>query len=338
MDQIKFILVGNFSFGKEKTYHTVFEQFQHRMETYYKNDIIVGEDDFKEDKLTFEVPKKISYGTGKTWKNTISFLEFLSQYAVSGKMQGWKVVERKVVDHFSIEPNNDKITVQSYVKGVQFIDEKGKEEYCISALDKAIKKFDKHAEAYERRGFINYKMGKYADAMRDFTKSITISPFIPQAFLGRAKLYWKEERFEDCIQDLAAALRTSIPHEEIFWQCRKMKGECHLKLEDYKSASEEFKYYTNKKFEESNINYRSLPEVYILYGQSLLALEEYELAVKIFNKSKEFEDDKVDELNPAESTYYLAVAKQQGGFRGYKKEFQKAASLGSKKAKKLLAK
>ena len=50
-------------------------------------------------------------------------------------------------------------------------------------MDKVIKRFERHAQAYERRGFTNLLMGNLDEAIYDYTKSIGKSDKFPRSVL-----------------------------------------------------------------------------------------------------------------------------------------------------------
>lgn len=57
---------------------------------------------------------------------------------------------------------------------------------AMEALTRAIAKFEQHAVAYERRGFVNFSLKNYEDALYDYNKSIKYNDAVPKPYLGRA--------------------------------------------------------------------------------------------------------------------------------------------------------
>ena len=108
-----------------------------------------------------------------------------------------------------------------------------------------------------------------------------------------------------------------------------------MKLKDFEAAAAEYRFFTLRKFDESNPNFSMRSTVFHNYGKALVELENYEEAIKAFDSSLEIEDEKVTKLTP--NSYLLrGIAKQKKGGKGFRKDWEKAVELGSKKAKKLL--
>ena len=227
----KTIFKGRLEFGSQKSYDKVLKMFQHRMENYYKSDILLNEEEiFDEDSYALNVPRSIVQGSEKSWKNTMSLMEYIAQFAVAGSFVGWMIEEGKILHHGTVEPQSDKIAVQAFLKGRELLEKGGKEGEAKEALSKAIEKFERHSLAYERRGQVNLILKNYEDAMYDFTKSIDFSFGHPEPYLGRAKVHIHNKDFKAAIADLEQTIKNSIPLQPIYWIARHLKAACHLKL------------------------------------------------------------------------------------------------------------
>ena len=221
----KTIIQGRLEFGSEKTYQKVITQFRQRSENYYKSDIIFEEEDiFDEEKLTLEIPRFVGQFTEKKFKNTVALLDYCSQFAVMGSIRAWMSEGGKVMHYKLMEPDSDKAAVRFYNKGKKLVKEAGREEEAIAALTKAIKKYDKHAMAYERRGKVTFIMQNYHDAKRDYTKCINMDPSIPTAYYGRAKVHMINEDWDLAIADLEATIAKSIALQPVYWKARLLKA------------------------------------------------------------------------------------------------------------------
>ena len=93
----------------------------------------------------------------------------------------------------------------------------------MAALSKAIEKYDRHAQAYERRAKVCFRMKNYHDAARDYTKAINIDPTIPTAYFGRARVHMLNKDWELAIEDFNNTLKKSIALQPIYWKSRKLK-------------------------------------------------------------------------------------------------------------------
>jgi len=326
----KTIIEGRLEFGNQRTFEQVFKMFEHRLENYYKNDIFVDPDlIFDEDELVLNIPREVVQSTDKSWKNTISLLEYIAQFAVAGKVHAWVVQEGVIKNKAKIEPSGDKAAVIEFKKGFAMMKAEGKEKETIEAMDKAIKKFEKHAQAYEIRGFMNIRLKNYSDALRDFTKSIKLNDNSPWPYYGKAKVKMMKEEYESAIQELEFGVKKCIPLQSIHWRIRRMKATCFLKLKDYKGALLDLKLFVNRKFAEGdNINQSWKKDMCYHYGLALSQVGEYKEAIAAFDKALEEYGDQTATISDAEIYLQKGLAAKTGGVTGYKKAFVKAKDLG----------
>lgn len=332
----KTIFKGRLEFGSARSYETVLKMYQHRVENYYKSDILLDEEAiFDEESSSLNVPRFITQGSEKSWKNTISMLEYVAQFAVAGNMTAWMTENGKILKHGIVEPKSDRSAVQAYLKGRELIEKKGKEDEAIKSLTKAIEKYDRHAQAYERRGFINFRLKNYDDAVYDFTKSIDFSPSNPEPYMGRGNVHRLQKKFEEAIHDFDMTIKTSIPLEPIYFQARRFKAECHFELKDYKGALPDLKFFCNRNFKEGNPNIPYKRQVWFNYGKALLEVNEYEKAFNAFDQVLMLEEGK-DRISDADKYLYRGIAREKAGKNGFIKDWKEAEKLGSKKATKLL--
>ena len=313
--------------------------YEHRLENYYKMDVLLEEEGiFLEDSLSLSVPRQITQSGMKTWKNTVSLIEYIAQFAVAGSFSLWMVENGIIMEESIIEPQSDKGAVQAFLKGRELVKEEGKEDEAIHALNRAIHKFERHAFAYERRGFINLKLKNYEDALYDFSKSTDVNPNIPEPHVGRAKLRMIQKNYKDALPDLDAAVKISIPLQPIYWQARRMKANCHMELGEFDKSVVELKWFTNRKFDTDNPNYAYREQCLFDYGKSLLEIGEYQESLKAFNKSVEIGKENKDKGGMvADQLLYRGIARQRAGENGFTKDWSDAAELGSERASELLA-
>lgn len=332
----KTIIQGNIEFGNEKSFDKALKMFISRSEAYYKSDILFDpEEIFKKESLSLTVPRFVKQVYEKSYKNTAALLEYIVQFGISGELNLWMLNEGKILDFRYLEPSSDKVAVQQYIKGKNLIDEKGKEDEAISALSKAIEKYNRHAQAYERRARVNFILKKYHDAFRDYKKSLGIDPNNPYAYFGRANVYIHQEKFDEALDDLQSAIKTSVALQEIHWKSRKLKGKIHLKKKEYAKAEFELKLFTNRKFNQDSSLLMHKREAFFEYGLVLLGLEKYNEAIAAFEQSLDIEEG-YDKIKDAEKLRYRGLAKQQAGQNGFIKDIKQAADLGDKEAAKIL--
>ena len=300
METFKTIFSGSLEFGSTRSYDKVLKMYQHRLENYYKSDILIdGEAFFTEESSSLVVPRFITQASDKSWKNTLNLLEYVAQYAVAGDLSVWMTENGKVLRHKVIEPLSEKAAVQAFRKGRELISVTGKENEAKAALSVAIEKFERHARAYERRGFVNLQLGNLKDAHYDYSKSIDINPSAPEAYFGRGYLHLKQGNIEEAIKDFQACIPKSIPLQSIYWQARRMKSECHLILEDFEGVVGELKFFVKRNFLKENPNFKFRRNAFYKYGMALAKLGKNEEALKALDQAlvcEDFNKDTPDSL------------------------------------------
>lgn len=333
----KTILTGRLEFGSSRSFEKVLTMYEHRAENYYKSDIILKEDEeyFDGNCYCLRIPRTITHVSEKTWKNTINLLEYVAQFAVAGCIRAWMTDEGKVRRQAVIEPKSDKIAVQAFLRGRELIKTNGKESEALEALNRAIRKYDRHGQAFERRGHLNFKLKKYTEALEDFSKSIELNPIIPDPHLGRANVKIIQDDLKAAIADLTQAIKKSIPLLPIYWKARRLRAECHLQLGEYKEAIQDLKFFTKRQFKPDNPNFLWRKKAFFDYGRALLEVGDYEEAVKAFNTAAEIKDGH-DPSPQADELLYLGIARRKAGDKAFVQDWKEAAGLGSEEAAKLL--
>jgi tetratricopeptide (TPR) repeat protein len=327
----KTIFKGRLEFGSSKSYDKVLKMYQHRVENYYKSDILLKEEEiFDEASTSLTVPKFIAQGSEKSWKNTVSLLEYVAQFAVAGNFGAWMTEEGKVLMQDYVEPHGDRIAVQAFLEGRRLSQEEGRESEAMTALNRAIEKFERHAQAYERRGYVNFLLGNYDEAMEDYSKSINMAPTLPESYLGRANVYILRKEYDKAIADLVVAIKMSIPLQTIYWKCRRMKGECHMLSGDFKAGAMEMNLFIKRKHKKDEPNYKWLRWSHLQFGKCKLELGEYQEAIDAFTQALAIEEGEELALK-SEILLQKGIAMQKAG-KDASADWEKAAELGSEKA------
>lgn len=331
----KSIFKGRLEFGSTKSYDKVLKMFHHRVENYYKSDILLNEEEiFDEEKTCLNVPRYITQGSEKSWKNTYSLLEYIAQFAVAGEFGAWMTNEGKILHHGIVEPRSDRAAVQAFLRGRELIKQEGKEDEAMKALNQAIAKYERHSNAYERRGHINFKLRNYEDALYDFDKSIDYTPGNPDAYFGRANTKMMLGDHEGAVADYGLAIKSSIPLQPVYWCARRRKAEAHLDLEDKASAMSEMRLFTLRNFKKDNPNYAWKRPVLFKYGSLLYEAESFLEAYEVFNKAIDLEEGY--DVPEDQLWLYRGLSAQKAKKKAFKKDWEKAAALGNAQAKKLL--
>lgn len=333
---LKTIIQGRLEFGTQKSYEKVTKMFQQRLETYYKTDVIFKfEDIFRDEELSMEIPRFVGQVTEKAFRTTTGLLGYCAQFAVAGSIRAWLINEGEIVSFETIEPASDKGAVQSFVKGRKLVKVKGREAEAIEALSQAIEKFDRHAQAYERRAKVNLLMKNYHDALRDYNKCIGIDATIPTAYYGKAKIYMLREEWEEAIVNLEEAIKKSIALQTLYWKSRRLKAECHIHRKEWTKAGFDLKLFTNRAFDEDNPNFQWIRWATYKYAFVLNELDEIIDALKVVEKALAMPEVQ-DGIAQAEILTLRGLIKQKAGKSNYLGDLKAAAAKGDKKAKNLL--
>ncbi|MEO6760320.1 MAG: tetratricopeptide repeat protein, partial [Saprospiraceae bacterium] len=132
----------------------------------------------------------------------------------------------------------------------------GMETEVTEALNRAISRYASHALAYERRGYMNYKLKNFNDALYDFSKSIDLYPNNPEPYYGRGKVRMLKNEWESAVQDFNNCIRLSIPLQPIYWLARLQKGDSLFHAKKHQESAVELKAYLLRKFKEDDPNFR----------------------------------------------------------------------------------
>jgi len=288
----KTIISGQLEFGSAKSYEKVVRMCEQRVENFYRTSelLLKVEDVFDEETHTLNIPRLVTQATDKGWQNTMKLLDYIIQFAIAGDVRAWMVESGKVLKHKVIEPKSEKAAIQAYLRGRELVEEEGKEKEAKAALSSAIAKYERHARAYERRGYVNFLLQNFEEAIQDYTKSISINPKNPEPYLGRGIIKMKQKDLEGAVADMNMAIKNSIPLQPIHWKARRIKGECLLRLEDFANSAKELKFCTSRKYSREDSNYKWRQLAWFNYGKALIGAGQHSEALQAFEQAIQIED------------------------------------------------
>ena len=326
----KAIIQGRLEFGTPRAYEQVITQFEYRDEAHFKGLLMFhSEDIFVPEEYALNIPRHVGQVFEKSFRNTMTLLEYCAQFALTGTIYMWLIDEGEVKHYAKIEPDSDKTAVQYYLKGKDLVKVTGKEEEAIASLSKAISKYDRHGQAYERRAKVNYTLKKYADALRDYNKSIGIDNTNPHAFYGRAKVHMINENYQAAIDDFENTLKYSFALQPLYWKARRIKSKCHLQLKQWKDMAFDLKHFTEKAHEEGSTNGFWLRWAFVHYAIALTELNQLEEAIQALNKAEAM-PNLADGISEAEILRLRGIARKKANKNGAIKDLKRAAELGDK--------
>ena len=264
---LKLIFKGRLEFGSERTYNMVLNHWNTRIENYFKSDILFkAEQVFSADDFALSVPQQVLMSTEKHWRSTTALLKEVAQYALAGKVGAWWVQNGQILAEHNIEPKSDKTAVSEFIRGRDLAQQGGMES-ASEALSNAIAKYERNALAYERRGYVNYKLKNFNDALYDFSKSIAINPNNPEPFYGCGKVRMLKNEWEAAVQDFDAAIKLSLAVQPIHWLARLRKGDSLYRAKRYAEAMTELRFFLQRKFSDSDLNLRYRPKAEFLLAE-----------------------------------------------------------------------
>jgi lipoprotein NlpI len=185
---------------------------------------------------------------------------------LAGKVGAWWVQNGRILAEYNIEPKSDKTAVTEFIRGRELAQQGGME-LASEALTNAIQKYERHALAYERRGYVNYKLRNYNDALYDFSKSIAINPNNPEPFYGRGKVRMLKNEWDAAVQDFDLAIKLSLAVQPIHWLSRLRKGDSLYHSRRCEEGAKELRFFMQKSFSENDPNQRYRAKAEYLLGE-----------------------------------------------------------------------
>lgn len=287
----KAIFRGNFQFGTQRSFEKVVQAYTHKVEVLYKGDVLLkAEQIFVEETFSLNLANIVVQGTEKSVKNTAYLLEALSQFALSGQAWCWMVNEGKCFFSMHIYPSTDKTPIMAYMEGYQLAKEPGKELEALAKFNTAIDKFARHWTAYERKGYVHLLLSDFDNAIESYKQSITIHPDQADAYSGLARVYMQSGKWAAAVEMLDKAIKNSVPHQSVYWQSRRIKGECLVHLKDFDKAHFELNLCIKRQFSPSDSNYAWRKSALLYFSRVLSEQKKEKEAIDIFLKAIETED------------------------------------------------
>lgn len=332
------IIQGRLEFDKDRAYEQALRMYHHRLEGYYSSNLIFKEEEeiFNKEVLAIEIGRTVTQTTYKYWQNTVDMLKYLSQFAIAGEIGMWIVDSGRVIEHYHIVPDSEKSVVKAFNKGKKLIDKEGQESEAINALNKAINKYDRHSQAYERRGYINFILGNYEDAEYDFSKALKFDENHPHAYYGRANIHLHKGELDSAIDDLEKATRCAVAHQPVYWKARRLLGKCYYRKKNLQKSAFNIKLFVNREFPEGDPNLEYNSWALNLYGKVLAEQDNYKKAIEQYDKAIELNEEN-GKISLIELLINRGVARKNAGGSGYIADWKEAATLGSNEAEDLLS-
>ena len=333
---LKLIFKGRLEFGSQRTFDMVLRHWQNRVETYFKSDILFkAEEAFSAEDFALVVPQQTLMHSEKAWRSTTALLQEAAQYAIAGNVWAWCLDNGRLIAATNIEPDSDKVAVQEYRRGCGLVGQVGMEREATEALSRAIEKYERHALAYERRGYVNYKLKNFNDALHDFSKSIRFNPNNPEPYYGCGKVKMLKNDWENAVVDFEQAVKRSLALQPLHWLARLKKGESLFHAKKFPEAAAEFRHYLRREFDANDPNFSRRRRAAYFLGKALLAMDDAPAALEAFDQTLSIASG--DDLVPdSEGLLHRAIAKHRAGKPEFAHDLKAAAQMGSSEAARLL--
>lgn len=109
-------------------------------------------------------------------------------------------------------------------------------------MTEVIEKHEKHSQAYERRGYVNFTLRNYEDALYDFRKSIGFDHMNASSWYGIGRCLMLKKDYQAAVDAFDETTKQSIALQPIYWAARRFKGLAHLEMKEFDKAAIEFKF------------------------------------------------------------------------------------------------
>jgi len=328
----KAIFKGALDFGNKNSMEKVLKMFVWRLENFHKNDLFLKEEElFDLENSRIYLPRVIVTGQLKTWKHTISMLEYLSEFAIAGKIQAWLIKDRELLHSEVITPTSDRVAVTLYNKGLKILEKSGKQKEGIETMSNVITKFATHSMAYAQRGIAYSQLGEFDMAFKDLTRSIELHDFNPESYFERANVHLVNGELSKAIGDLEKTVKRSIPHEEIYWEARYNLGSSYFEIGEEEKAIKEFKLLMTRTFDESHVMSKLIRSAHFKTAKAHYELEQYEETLEHCETALKLPEQN-DKITQGDIYLLMGMAKAKLNQDSALKDLKKAKKLGSKEA------
>ncbi len=335
--QLKLIFKGRLEFGTERAYKMVVQHWTTRMESYFKTDVLFKmEQVLIDDEMALIVPQQVIMSTERPWRSTTALLQEAVQFAVVGKIQCWCLDNGKLLSHLTIEPHSDKTAVAEYWRGCALVEGEDSYDEATEALSRAIDKYERHALAYERRGYVNYKLRNFNDALHDFSKSISINQNNPEPYYGAGKVRMLKNEWEQAAGEFDQAIKKALALQPVHWLARLRKGESLFHAKQFEEAAKDLRLFLARSFSETDPNFQRRRRALVLLGRALAETNDLAGSEEAFKQA--LSTGAGSDLTPDnEALLQLGIVQHRVGKPEFARNLRKAAAMGCPEAARLIA-
>ncbi len=133
-----------------------------------------------------------------------AFYFFLFSYQTFARTKVWQDSGTIWTNIIEKSPNNCYMAYQK--RGEYYYEEKQDDEKALNDDNKSLELNPINAEAYNNRGMVYFRQGKYDLAMTDYNKALNINPRNYMVFINRGNVYLKNGNHESALKDYNQSL------------------------------------------------------------------------------------------------------------------------------------
>ncbi len=316
------IIIGRLDFNSKRSVDNALLFHEKRLESHYKVEFPFDHlEFFDESGLSLQFPKYILETTKKVAINIGKMFEFLAEYATSGRMDVVLVCGGVDVEHFKIEPDNDRVSVRTFTQARDAF-KASDLDLALELAQKVIKKNPNNTNAKVLVGRTLHRMGREEEALTQINEAINEGSFEAPAFLTRARLLLDKGEVENAILDCQKAISFSVPSMPFFFTIKNLKAEAHEQLGQIDLAIKELKFVAVAKKSPAKQKQKAAYKLAML----LLNQEEYLEAIKYFDHALNSPEE---EVHLASLYLYRGIARKKGGKAGFKADWKLATEADS---------
>jgi tetratricopeptide (TPR) repeat protein len=326
---MKTVIQGSLQFASEKSFNKALSIYQVRLETYYKNDLAFkGIENFNPELYRFEIARTVVDLSDKFWRNTSDAIEYLAQFAISGRVEAFQLDNGLIIKSLITEPKNDKQISLDYHQARVLLDAPVQDLEKIEVLLKGVlQSFPEHTQALHCMGYTYMKTNRLDEAIEMMNRAVKTGHHCYKIHYLRGLIYSKVGEFEKAVADFDQAIRYSLAIQDMHWKSRLEKARCLIELDVLEPAKKELGYYLARPYKPGSENEGRIREAHYLMGQIALSSEHFEDAVKYFDAAKDHATGE-QYLSTAACIYYRGVAKQKSGTISYSQDIERALNMG----------
>lgn len=153
---------------------------------------------------------------------------------------------------------------------------RGDQQGAVEDLSRALQLNPNDAEAYYKRGNVNYDQGNFEAAIEDYTNAIRLDKNLNDVYYNRGLAYFELKDYPAAIEDYNQIIRLNSNDAEAYYK----RGRAYFEIKDYGKAIED---YTEAIRRNSNneISYINRGLAYSAAGDKQAAIADYTQAIRL---------------------------------------------------------